>query len=93
MRPLKLNIPSSDKIVIINEEPCCNCLVCASVCPSGLYPSLLYHHLKEENLNESIAMGLKYCSSCEKCSIFCPSGLPLSKIIIEGQKSVIGENL
>ena len=76
-----------------NGEPCCNCLACASVCPADLYPALLYHHLKEENINESTAMGLNYCSSCRKCSIVCPSGIPLSKIIIKGLKSNSGEIL
>ena len=76
-----------------HEEPCINCLVCASVCPAGLYPATLYHHLKEENLAESIAMGLKYCMYCRRCSIVCPSNIPLSTLLIDSAKPESGDSV
>jgi ferredoxin len=65
------------------EEPCINCLTCAAVCPAGIYPATIYHHLKEENLTEAIAMGLNYCMFCRRCSVVCPSRIPLSAEIIK----------
>ncbi len=67
-----------------NPDPCCNCLSCAAVCPAGLYPSLLYHHLIKDNLNESTSLGLNLCSLCGGCSVICPSGLALSDSIFKG---------
>ncbi len=77
----------------IHEEPCCNCLTCAAVCTAALYPSLLYHHIKNGNIEESKKIGLSRCSLCRKCSLVCPSNLRISKAIGEGLKEVKGEKL
>jgi len=67
----------------LTEEPCINCLTCTAVCPAGIYPATIYHHLKEDNMTESIAMGLNYCMFCRRCSVVCPSRIPLSAEIIK----------
>jgi|GEM_PF-1847480 len=74
------------------EDPCINCLACAAVCPADLYPALLYHHLKEENLAEANAMGLQLCMSCRRCSVACPSNIPLSALLIKTISSERGDD-
>ncbi len=87
-KPIKMKLKEKN-----TEEPCSNCLVCASVCPASLYPAILFHHLKEENFSEALSMGLNYCSSCRRCSLVCPSSIPLSKTIIKGLNTSSGDSL
>ena len=75
------------------EEPCINCLSCASICPSGIYPATLYHLLKDGALAEASAMALNTCMFCRKCSVVCPSNIPLSKTIIENIIPNTGDGL
>ncbi|MCK4537345.1 MAG: hypothetical protein KAV42_00970 [Candidatus Krumholzibacteria bacterium] len=59
------------------EYPCSNCLKCVDVCPSGIDPSLLYHHLRADNVDEALGLGLECCTRCGLCSFVCPSDIDL----------------
>jgi ferredoxin len=58
-------------------KPCINCLACARVCPSGLYPSTLYHRVRAEELGDALKDNLLACIRCGRCTFVCPSALPL----------------
>lgn len=66
----------------VKTAPCSNCLACAVVCPSRLYPSLIYHHLKAEHRSEALELNISACISCGDCSAICPSSIPLAAEII-----------
>ncbi|MBU8920524.1 MAG: hypothetical protein KOO63_01570 [Bacteroidales bacterium] len=59
------------------EYPCSNCLKCVDVCPSGIDPSLLWHNLRADNLDEALMLGLISCTRCGLCSFVCPSDIDL----------------
>ncbi len=59
-----------------SERPCCNCLSCASVCPAGLAPNILYH-FERAGSEDTEAMGADLCFHCGLCTFICPSNIPL----------------
>ena len=60
-------------------SPCINCRSCATYCPEGLHPSVLYHYLGKELVEEAEKIDLKKCALCNKCTFVCPSHIPLAK--------------
>ena len=59
------------------EEPCIRCGDCADVCPTGLMPSLLAQHCKQEQFDKAENYNLFDCIECGACSFVCPSRIPL----------------
>ncbi len=70
-------------------RPCINCLACARICPSRLYPSLIYHHIKAENRAVTSELNIEGCISCGICSAVCPSSIPLAAEIIPARQEVV----
>ncbi len=59
------------------EEPCIRCGDCSDVCPTGLMPSLLATHCKQEQFERAEDYKLFDCIECGACSYVCPSHIPL----------------
>jgi len=59
-----------------SRRPCNNCLICSSICPAGLSPSILFHFAQagSEDLD---ALGADLCFRCGLCTFVCPSNIPL----------------
>ena len=57
--------------------PCCNCLGCVSVCPSGIAPNILYHLLLNDDVEDIDKYDITSCIRCGRCSSVCPSNIPL----------------
>lgn len=65
-------------------QPCTNCLECARVCPSGIYPSILHHTLAGGEEKDARDAGLERCVKCGRCTSVCPASIELAKTIIYG---------
>jgi len=60
-----------------DEQPCIRCASCLTVCPAGLRPVDMANHIKANQLDAAVDIGLKDCISCGCCSYICPSNIPL----------------
>lgn len=58
-------------------SPCIRCATCVRACPIGLLPLEMAAHIKIDDLNGAIRLGLKDCIGCGCCSYACPAHLPL----------------
>ena len=59
------------------EQPCIRCASCITVCPAGLRPLDMANHIRVNQLDAAVEIGLKDCISCGCCSYICPSNIPL----------------
>lgn len=59
------------------EQPCIRCASCVTVCPAGLRPLDMANHIRVNQLDSAVDIGLKDCISCGCCSYICPSNIPL----------------
>ncbi|NMG49373.1 electron transport complex subunit RsxC [Azoarcus communis] len=57
--------------------PCIRCASCVGACPIGLMPLEMAALIRNGDLKESVAIGLKDCIGCGTCSFVCPSQIPL----------------
>ena len=75
-------------------RPCVFCSFCEDVCPAGIIPHLLYHHVENDVIDETL---LKYkvfnCVECNLCSYVCPSKIPVAQSIKEGKARLLEEGL
>lgn len=71
------------EIVKKKSLPCNNCLACSMYCPSGLFPSFLYHTIIRGNKDDTLDMNINGCIQCGKCNFVCPANLPLCETIIQ----------
>lgn len=60
-----------------NEMPCIRCASCVRACPCGLLPLEMASHIRANNLDTSVRLGLLDCIACGSCSYVCPSHIPL----------------
>ena len=60
-----------------SETPCCNCLNCSSVCPSGISPNVLYHLILNNDVEDIENYNINDCIRCSRCTAVCPSNIPL----------------
>jgi Na+-translocating ferredoxin:NAD+ oxidoreductase subunit C len=60
-----------------NTMPCIRCASCVSACPCGLVPLQMAAHIRADDLEGAIKLGLQDCISCGSCSFVCPSHIPL----------------
>ncbi|MCP4176522.1 MAG: hypothetical protein GY756_02050 [bacterium] len=65
------------KYLNISQSPCINCIACSNYCPAGLSPSFIYHHLRNDSVDDALSLQIKSCIQCGRCSFVCPSGIPL----------------
>jgi electron transport complex protein RnfC len=68
---------SEEEIKPKKETPCIRCGRCLNVCPAGLYPTVMYHQIQTNRIEESLDIGLKDCIECGACSYICPSKIKL----------------
>lgn len=59
------------------EQPCIRCARCVNACPAGLLPLDMANHIRNNQLDAAVELGLKDCISCGSCSYICPSNIPL----------------
>lgn len=64
-------------------SPCSNCLACASICPSDLYPSILYHSITAHQYEDADKSGAALCIACGNCTAVCPSDIPLATELMD----------
>lgn len=72
----RIGVVAGDRVTT-EALPCVNCLACSTYCPVGLFPSFLFHHLRQGNTDDALALQLQQCIRCGLCSFVCPSFLPL----------------
>ncbi|HJO95570.1 MAG TPA: 4Fe-4S dicluster domain-containing protein [Victivallales bacterium] len=65
------------KYLNIYQGPCINCTACSNYCPAGLTPSFIYHHLRNDSVDDALSLQIKSCIQCGRCSFVCPSRIPL----------------
>jgi electron transport complex protein RnfC len=58
-------------------DPCIRCGACVNICACGLTPVELAAHIRHDNLEGAVKLGLLDCVSCGSCSWVCPSHIPL----------------
>lgn len=72
------------------ERPCIFCNYCQNVCPAGIIPHLIHHHVKKAIIDEIlITLGISRCINCNLCSYVCPSKINLAESIKEGKEELI----
>ncbi len=69
----------SDKNIV----PCNNCLRCRELCPSRIYPNIIFHLLENGASDEALALNMQACIRCGLCSFVCPSNLPICTTITD----------
>lgn len=68
------------------DRPCVFCNFCQEVCPVKIIPHLIYHHVKQNIIDENLLnYGIYNCIECRLCSYVCPSKIHLAEYIKEGQ--------
>jgi len=74
------------------RRPCIFCTFCEQLCPVGVIPHLLFHHVEKDMVDETL---LRYeifkCIECRLCDYVCPSKIPLAGYIQEGKKRLVEE--
>jgi Na+-translocating ferredoxin:NAD+ oxidoreductase subunit C len=76
------------------ERPCIFCGFCEEVCPAGLMPHHLFHHVERNIIDETLLRFRIYdCSECNLCAYVCPSKIALGRHIKEGKNKLIDEGL
>jgi ferredoxin len=70
--------PPTSTLPELPPAPCSNCLACASICPSELYPSMLYHYITAHEYEDADKSGAALCIACGNCTAVCPSDIPLA---------------
>jgi len=59
------------------SDPCIRCGSCVSICACGLVPVELAAHIRHDDLEGAVKLGIMDCVSCGSCSWVCPSHIPL----------------
>jgi Na+-translocating ferredoxin:NAD+ oxidoreductase subunit C len=62
-------------------RPCVQCNFCDEVCPVGIYPHLIWKHVKAEIIEQSFRLKPDHCIDCRLCDYVCPSKISLSAAI------------
>jgi Na(+)-translocating NADH:ubiquinone oxidoreductase A subunit len=74
------------------QRPCIFCTFCEEVCPVGIIPHVLFHHVEKNIIDETL---LRYkiftCVECNLCSYVCPSKIPVARRIREGKAKLVDE--
>lgn len=72
------------------ETACIRCGKCASACPMGLEPFLLYRLAKADNLEALEQNAAQDCIECGCCLFSCPAHIPLLDNIRQAKGAVLG---
>ena len=58
-------------------ESCIRCGSCVKACPMGLLPLEMSAHIRNDDLDGAVDLGLADCIACGCCAYVCPSHIPL----------------
>ncbi|MBS1144696.1 MAG: RnfABCDGE type electron transport complex subunit [Proteobacteria bacterium] len=58
-------------------EACIRCSSCVKACPMGLLPLEMSAHIRNDDLDGAVDLGLADCIACGCCAYVCPSHIPL----------------
>ena len=72
------------------ETACIRCGSCIEVCPWGLQPTRLFKLIRTGMEARAGEEGLARCTECGCCSYACPSRIPLSAVLGEGRRRILG---
>jgi electron transport complex protein RnfC len=73
------------------EDVCLRCGRCVDICPMYLVPSLIAHHVRNDDWNSAEKFGVMECMKCGSCAYVCPSHIKLIQWIDIG-KIKVSEN-
>ncbi len=59
------------------SRECIRCGRCVSVCPMGLLPTNLYHHIRKSDWTNAQKEGVLDCIECGSCAYSCPAKISL----------------
>ena len=58
-------------------RPCVQCNYCDEVCPVGIYPFLIWKHVKADKVEECFRLRPNDCIECGLCDYVCPSKIEI----------------
>ncbi|MCF7858292.1 MAG: electron transport complex subunit RsxC [Candidatus Cloacimonetes bacterium] len=74
------------------ESVCLRCGRCVDICPMNLVPSLIAHHVRNDDWDSAEKFGVMDCIKCGSCSYVCPSHIKLIQWIDIGKIKVSEKN-
>jgi len=70
------------------ESVCLRCGRCVDICPMNLVPSLIAHHVRNDDWESAEKFGVMDCIKCGSCAYVCPSNIKLIQWIDIGKIKV-----
>jgi len=70
------------------EDVCLHCGRCVDICPMNLVPSLIAHHVRNNDWDSAEKFGVMDCIKCGSCAYVCPSHIKLIQWIDIGKIKV-----
>ncbi|RLC55841.1 MAG: electron transport complex subunit RsxC, partial [Candidatus Cloacimonadota bacterium] len=74
------------------EDVCLRCGRCVDICPMNLVPSLIAHHVRNDDWDSAEKFGVMDCMKCGSCAYVCPSHIKLIQWIDIGKIKVSEKN-
>lgn len=74
------------------EDVCLRCGRCVDICPLNLVPSLIVHHVRNDDWDSAEKFGVMDCMKCGSCAYVCPSHIKLIQWIDIGKIKVNEKN-
>ncbi len=74
------------------EDVCLRCGRCVDICPMNLVPSLIAHHVRNDDWDSAEKFGVLDCMKCGSCAYVCPSHIKLIQWIDIGKIKVSEKN-
>jgi electron transport complex protein RnfC len=65
------------EVAASEPEACIRCGSCVKACPMGLLPLEMSAHIRNDDMDGAVDLGLSDCIACGCCAYVCPSHIPL----------------